>query len=142
MQYITKKLTFALFLLTVITVMVMQHFTVSNLCTFNEILDRSCMHNLASLRDLLLYLGLILVPVVATLPLKQSIFEAWKRFAIWAGPVTAFLSAWVLNLPSGGGMGVGSAAGAFLTIALTILGLYYVASLVIIVRAWNFNKAK
>lgn len=133
MKLLTKKSVLPFWVLAVLSVILIQYYKVSVICTFNNNFDRDCSHILATFRDLALYASVLLVPVIFTIPFKPVVFEAWKRFAIWTAPITAFCAVWAMNILAGG---LGYMAGGGLLVGIILLGLYYLASLVVIAATW------
>lgn len=67
-----------------------------------------------------------------TLTMKENVFEAWKKFAMWATPLVVILTYFIMNMESGGG-GVGGPSIHLGAILLPLLyGAYFLISLGII----------
>lgn len=110
---------------------------ISNLCEdFFSVFAWSCGSVVSSFFFLIIYILLpLLLPFLFTLPLKPSVFNAWKKFAVWVIPITFVATFALMFAPSGSGLG--GFGGAFLLLLILILyGLYLLISLIIIAFAW------
>ncbi len=136
MKYITKKTTLLLLALPIVVVLSV---------IFVDYIYKlsSATIDVLSIIVLLAYWIISLfLPFLFTLPLKPTVFKAWRLFAIFAIPITTVI-AWLLLLADlktgGGGWGIVS-----LSLTPFILGLiyliYFIISLVIIIRAWRRSR--
>ena len=73
---------------------------------------------------------LLLAPVIFTFFGLPAVFEAWKRFAIWAAPLVLALSALLLFAGESGPYGF--SLGITPLILLVLYGIYFLASVIII----------
>lgn len=142
MKFLDKKIIFAVLVLLVIAVVLIQHYKVSTLCTFNSTWNFDCSNRLALFRDISLYLSFLTAPVVLTLPFKNYVFESWKKFAKWVVPALLVITVLLVSIDTGGGIG---SLIEQMMIFYGIVGLYLLyllASLIIIFRAWWKGRVK
>ena len=85
----------------------------------------------------LAFLGASLIPYLVVLFVRQEeVFRAWRNFSVWAVPLVVLITIFLANAPTGGGLGGAITDGIILTTILAMFGIYALASIVIIIRAW------
>jgi hypothetical protein len=131
MKFLTpKNIALLVFALSVIVIFASQY-SLRNICPPNVIGDfcGDFFYILRSLGNILAYL---LVPVLLMLPFSLTVFESWKKFALWAVPIMLVLTGLLVL----GGEGSSYFSFGFGPFILTLLyGAYFLASLIIIVLA-------
>lgn len=140
MKFLTKKTSLLFFVLFALSFIFLQTVKVSQICTENGVRDWTCTEYLGIFKALLLYASVLILPLFITLPLKSSVFEAWKKFAVWAVPSVIFVVTAISFVETGGGIG-GMVEQRML--AAAIIGLYVaytIASVVIISVAWSKSR--
>ncbi len=91
-----------------------------------------------SLEVFIFIFALLASPSLLTLPLKSSVFEAWKRRAAWMIPVILLITAAVLNGEGGGsGFGLGYESLAYIVLLGIPMTVYFIRSLVVIIIEWR-----
>lgn len=136
MKFLTKQTSLFIFVLFAMSFIFLQTVKVSQICTDNGVRNWTCTEYLGVLKSLLLYVAILILPLFITLPLSPSVFEAWKKFAIWAVP-GFFVIVTALSLVEPGG-GIGGMVEQRM-LATAIIGLYLayaVASIAIIGTSW------
>ena len=87
-------------------------------------------YNISSILVLVsLVFAVLLVPFIFTLFFSSNVFESWKKFAVWAIPVTLVLSV-ILMIGGEGNSYFSFGFGPF--ILAVLYGAYFVISLVVI----------
>ena len=132
MNFLSKKSLVFLSLVLVVLYALLQWYKISNLCTFNGAYHVTCGNILFDIKTLSLYASFALTPLFLTLPTSTHIFEAWKKFALWAVPIVLILTFLISRMSDGGGVGVvGFHPG--LILLPVLYGLYFLVSFAIII---------
>lgn len=136
MKFFTKKNYLILFSLFTVSLFFLQTVGVSQICTGDGVRNWTCTEYLGVFKTLLLYGVALLSPIVVLLLFNSKVFEAWKKFAIWAVPVILVMVTALSSVETGGGIG-GMVEQRML--AAAIIGLYagyMIASVAIIGTSW------
>jgi|SRR3989344_3242427 len=130
MKWLTKKRVSVFFSLLALGVVVIWNFNINNVCSVNGALSISCSEVFGVLLYTLIALTLSFIPSLLTLPLASAVFEAWKRFAVWAVPAMLAITA-LLIFGGEGNAYFSFGLGPF--ILMILYGLYFLVSLIIII---------
>ncbi len=132
MKFLTKKIVSFSFSLFISIYTFLQWYRVSKLCIFENIQNYQCMNIFFNIKIFSFYITLLVLPALLTLPFRQTLFESWKRFAVFAVPVILALTA-LLMLGDEGDPYISLGFGPF--ILMVLYGLYFFISLIIIIVA-------
>ena len=135
MKWVTKKVAFLVFFFSLITAVTLIAFWICG--APNLMHQEKCIRILDSsvvsiFFNIATYLALVILPSLFALPLASTVFEAWKRFAVWAVPAMLAITA-LLILGGEGNAYFSFGFGPF--ILMILYGLYFLVSLVIIIIA-------
>lgn len=129
MKYVTKLNTFVAFL--VLGALAGFFLAVDPCIDRSGILDVSCGKVWNALTVTSAFSLSLFLPFLISLPLKKSIFKCWKAFAVWAVPLSMFLTHQILTMKTGGFIDIRPAL-----YLIVLYGSYFLISLIIILRAW------
>ncbi len=134
MTYLTKKIFASIFLLAGSSFVLLQLYKVSRLCTVEGTTYYSCLDIAANVKIISFYLTLLLLPLVFLIPFRHSLFETWKRFAVFTIPPILVATYFIGQMSSGGGVGVVGYHPGLVYIPL-LYGAYFLISIGIIMYA-------
>jgi hypothetical protein len=138
MRFLTKKTVVGLFILASALSLSLIHFRISTICS-SEWAYGWCSISFWYL-GFSFWFALLLLPSFLTLPLRYTVFNTWKKFAIVAIPVVLVLTYFISQMSSGGGIGVVGVSPAPLLLAL-LYGAYFLISLGIIIVTFLKTRA-
>ncbi len=104
----------------------------SHICTFGDVLNRGCQSGVSFLMNFLLAICLLLIPIILTLPLNSSVFEAWKRLFFISVIPMLIGTYWIASMPIEGGFGPSLNE----LLYFPLFGGYYLLSIIVIIWAW------
>lgn len=87
------------------------------------------------------YLAILLIPFFLTLFFAPSVFDAWRKFAVWAIPIVLILTFIISRMSDGGGVGVAGFHPGLLLLPV-LYGLYFLVSIAIIIVTAIRERAK
>ncbi len=130
MKYLTRKN----ILIVSVVLIIYSLFSVGELGFCRDILN-NCYLSVNNISEsIMLFILAALFPFALVLQ-KPTVFEAWKRFAVWTVPVTVLLIAYILWKDSHAGGGFFGISFAPLYVGF-IYFVYFVGSLVVIIKSW------
>ncbi|RJQ34779.1 hypothetical protein C4568_01895 [Candidatus Parcubacteria bacterium] len=133
LNFLTKKIIFLLHLLSVLALVFFAYGNGGETFCGNS---WECNELITSIAFVFLAASILLIPSLATFPLKGQAFVDWKRFAVFAIPVVIALTIYLINLDVSDAMG-GLLVGQLILMALVgLYALYFLISFCIIGYAW------
>src|SRR3990167_3788483 len=141
MNFLSKKIFFSVFIVSVGLHSFLQWYKVSRLCTVEGTQYYNCMDIAFDVKVLSAYLAILLIPFFLTLFLSSYVFGAWKKFAVWAIPVVLILTFIIGRMSDGGGVGVAGFHPGLILLPV-LYGLYFITSFAIIIVSAIRERAK
>ena len=139
MKFLSKTVLSVLLLLVSASFVSLEAIGIYNLCLDITTGLSYCLEYLNLISISLLALSILFLPLLLTLPLKPSVFEAWKRFAKWSMPLILVLVAWMESGEGGSGMPGGYHPG-YLFYPIFVI-IYFTKSFIIIFREWRKSRS-
>ncbi len=140
MKFLTKKSSLFVFVLFATSFIFLQTVKVSQICTENGVRDWACTEYLGIFKTLLLYTTVLLLPLFIVLPLNSSVFEAWKKFAVWAVPSVLVIVTALSFVEPGGSIGGMVEQRMLATAIIGLYAAYAIVSVSIIGTAWQKSR--
>ncbi|MEX2340935.1 MAG: hypothetical protein WD605_01295 [Candidatus Paceibacterota bacterium] len=142
MKFLTKWSLLSLLIVSAAGFLSLHILGVYELCTENGVRSWECTEYLGNIKTYLLFLALYLLPLIITLPFRPVVFEAWKKFAVWAVPILVIITIALASIETSSGIGGGVEQMMILYAIIGLYVLYLITSLIIIARTWLRNRSK
>ena len=142
MKFLTKKMVLLSVPALLVILFLLHAFLAFVWCPVSEWFTYTECYISRDVTSFLFSIGFVIVVTIIpfsllTIPLALSVFEAWKRFAVWAVPVLLAITA-LLVIGGEGNAFFSFGFGPF--ILLVLYALYFLISLIIIFRAWQKSR--
>lgn len=132
MNFLSKKIFFSTFVVSVGLYAFLQWYRISRLCTINGSYHLKCSDIFFYTKMLSAYLAILLLPFFLTLFFAPSVFGTWRKFAAWAIPIVLILTFTISRMSDGGGVGVAGFHPGLLLLPV-LYGVYFITSFAIII---------
>jgi hypothetical protein len=137
-NYLNKKIVFSVLLLAAAAFSFSQWYAFDYICITNDVYSYACGDVFYFTKMFASTIFYLFLPALLTLPLPKSVFENWRKFAIWAVPILFVVFLLSLFVDEGNGYySFGFTGFALLVLyvlyALVSLGIIIVSA----IRAWR-----